>query len=250
MSLTERLPELTLQNGDSSISVPPTDLWSDEPELESDWHLRQILLLITCLELAWRDRADFFATGNLTIYFSPQQIKSQDFRGPDFFVVLGTERRPRKSWVLWEEGGKYPNVIVEVLSDLTAANDRGIKKQTYQDIFRTPEYFWFDPVTLEFAGFVLMGGTYQPITPNATGQLLSHQLNLGLGIHEGMVRYFNPDGTLIPSPHEAALRAEQEIALTKAEAEQEIALANQEKEAAIAKLAEMETKLRAAGLEP
>jgi len=39
--------------------------------------------------------------------------------------------------------GKYPNLIVEILSDSTAAIDRGLKKQLYQ-AFRTPDYFWFD----------------------------------------------------------------------------------------------------------
>ncbi len=67
------------------IQIPPCDLESNEPPVESDLHLRQILLLISSLEWLWSDRQDFFASGNLTIYYSPRQIKSQDFRGPDFF---------------------------------------------------------------------------------------------------------------------------------------------------------------------
>ncbi len=62
--------------------------------------------------------------------------------------------------------GKYPNVIVEILSDSTAKTDKELKKQIYQDTFRTPNYFWFDPKTLEFAGFILLGGSYQPIEPS------------------------------------------------------------------------------------
>lgn len=86
-----------IQNIQSSAEEPvglsPTDLYSDEPPLGSDLHLRQILLLLSSLEWLWRDRQDFFASGSLTIYFSPKQLKSRDVRGPDFFVVLGTERR-------------------------------------------------------------------------------------------------------------------------------------------------------------
>jgi Putative restriction endonuclease len=78
------------------IVFPPSDLYSDEPPLENELHLRQLLLLIQCLEWLWRERNDFYAFGNLTIYYSPRQLKSEDFRGPDFFVVLGTERKPRK----------------------------------------------------------------------------------------------------------------------------------------------------------
>ena len=68
--------------------------------------------------------------------------RTEYFRGPDFFVVLGTKwDEKRKSWVVWEEEGKYPNVIIEILSDSTAATDRGEKKEIDQDTFRTPDYF-------------------------------------------------------------------------------------------------------------
>ena len=116
-------------NGWDDVIFPDSDLLSDEPPLETYLHLQQMLLLLKCLDWWWRDRNDYFAAGNLTIYYSPHQIKSQDFRGPDFFVVLGTERKPRKSWVVWEEAGKYPNVIVELLSPSTAATDRGSLSQ-------------------------------------------------------------------------------------------------------------------------
>lgn len=93
-------------------------------------------------------------------------------RGPDFFVVLNTERKERKSWVVWAEDGKYPNFILEILSDSTAKNDKGLKKQLYQDIFRTPDYFWFDPYTLEFAGFQLNYRFYEAIVPNELSMAL------------------------------------------------------------------------------
>ncbi|WP_017328358.1 Uma2 family endonuclease [Synechococcus sp. PCC 7336] len=202
------------------LSLPVGELYSDEPPMESDAHLRQMLLLISCLDWLWQDRDDYFASGNLTIYFSPKQIKSRDFRGPDFFVVLGTERRSRKSWVVWEEEGKYPNAIVEILSESTAQVDRGTKKQLYQDTFRTPEYFWFDPNTLEFAGFLLIGGTYEPISANEAGYLWSRQLDLYLGIHESQLRFFTPDEQLVPTPLEAAQQAQQEAQQIQQEAQQ------------------------------
>lgn len=128
--------------------------------------------------------------------------KSEQFRGPDFFVVLGTYRAPRKSWVVWEEDGKYPNVIVEILSPKTADTDRGLKKQIYQDIGRTPDYFWFDPQTLEFKGFQLVGGQYQELQPNHSGWLWSQQLQLYLGIHESKLRLFTAEGQLVPTPEQ------------------------------------------------
>jgi Uma2 family endonuclease len=110
---------------------------------------------------------------------------------------------------VWEEYGKYPNVIVEILSDSTAKTDKNFKKTTYQDTFRTPDYFWFDPYTLEFAGFHLLDGEYQPLQPNEQGHLWSQQLGLYLGVHEKLLRYFTPDGQLVPTLEEMAQQAQQ-----------------------------------------
>ncbi|MBD2566967.1 Uma2 family endonuclease [Anabaena lutea] len=199
---------------EEDVIFPPGDLYSDEPPLETDLHRLQMTLLIQCLEWLWQNNNKFYASGNVTVYYSPRQLKSEHFRGPDFFVVLGTERKPRKSWVVWEEDGKYPNVIVELLSDSTAKTDKGLKKQIYQDIFRTPEYFWFDPQNLEFVGFVLLAGKYQPIEPNSQGWLWSQQLELFLGVDQNKLRFFTAEGELVPTPEEVAkhefARAEQE----------------------------------------
>lgn len=188
------------------VIFPPSDLYSDEPPLETELHLEQILLLLKCLKWLWRDRNDFYVAGNLTIYYSPRQRKSEHFRGPDFFVVLDTERKTRKSWVVWDEDGKYPNVIIEILSPKTADTDKGFKKKLYQNTFRTPDYFWFDPDTLEFVGFHLVDGDYQPLEQNSQGQLWSQQLGLFLGIHQNQLRFFTPEGKLVPTPEEVAER--------------------------------------------
>ncbi|MCX8119982.1 MAG: Uma2 family endonuclease [Oscillatoriaceae bacterium SKW80] len=228
------------------VIFPPSNLLSNEPPLETYLHLQQMILLIKCLDWWWKDRNDYFASGNLTIYYSPRQRKSEDFRGPDFFVVLGTERRPRSSWVVWEEDGKYPNVIVELLSESTAQTDKNFKKQLYQDIFRTPDYFWFAPESLEFAGFHLVDGIYQPIQPNASGRLWSHQLGLYLGIHEQKLRFFTSEGLLVPTPEEAAEAAQQqaqEERLLKEAAQQQA----QEERQRAEKLA---AKLRSLGIDP
>ena len=206
MSIALEIPRLS-----EKIVFPPGDLLSYEPPMETYLHLQQMILLLKCLEWWWRDRSDFFAAGNLTIYYSPQQRKSEFFRGPDFFVVLGTERKPRPSWVVWQEGGQYPHVIIEILSDSTAETDRGLKKQIYQDIFRTPDYFWFDPNSFEFQGFQLVGGQYQPLEANEQGCLWSQQLQLFLGLENGQLRFFTPQGKLVPTAEESALRLAQKL---------------------------------------
>ena len=251
MSLTQDIE--TAQDIPEDVIFPPSDLYSDEPQLESYFHLQQMLLLLKCLDWWWRHRNDFFSAGNLTIYYSPRQRKSEDFRGPDFFVVLGTERKPRKSWVVWHEDGKYPNIIVEILSSSTAATDRGLKKQIYQDTFRTPDYFWFDPDTLEFAGFHLLDGEYQPLEFNSQGLLWSQQLQLYLGIYQRQLRFFTAEGELVPTPEEVAeqeiQRAEQEAQRAEQEAqraEQEAQRAEQEAQRA----ERLAAKLRELNIDP
>lgn len=214
----------------AQVRFPPGALYSDEPPLETYLHLQQLILLLTSLEWFWRDRQDFFAAGNLTVYYSPRQRRSEDFRGPDLFVVLGTERYPRKSWVVWEEEGKYPNIVIEILSDSTADTDRGLKKQIYQDIWRTPDYFWFDPEDpRELKGFHLVDGLYQPLQPNPQGQLWSQQLGLYLGVHQDQLRFFSPEGDLILTSEEAAIEAEYQMEQERQRADQESQRAERER---------------------
>ena len=186
-----------------------TQLHSDEPEVESSLHYAQLALLVSCLEWLWRDRSDFFIGANLTIYFSRQQLKNRDFRGPDFFLVKQTQKQPRRSWVVWEEDGKYPDLIIELLSPATAESDKTLKKTLYQDRFRTPEYFWFSPETLELTGFRLIAQQYDRIPATPEGYLWSEALGLFLGLHQGQLRYFTPDKQLALTPEEAALQAQQ-----------------------------------------
>ncbi len=235
------------------VVMPPTDLDSDEPQLESYQHLQQLLLLLKCLDWLWKDRTDYFAAGNLTIYYSARKLKSEDFRGPDFFVVLDTEKRPRKSWMVWEEDGKYPNLIIELLSYSTANKDRGLKKQIYQDIFRTPNYFWFDPHSFEFAGFHLVNGIYEAIVPTEQGWLWSEQLGLYLGVYQDQLRFFTPAGDLVPTPEESAEQERQrvEAAQQQAEAERQRAeAAQQQAEAERQRNQVLAAKLRALGINP
>lgn len=228
MTRLDEHPPLLKEEIPDEIVLPPSNLESDEPPLESDLHRQQIDLLIRLLQHWWHDRQDFYISGNLTVYYNAQQLKTRDFRGPDVFVVLGAEKKDRRSWAIWDEGGQYPNIVIELLSSSTAKVDKGTKRNLYQDIWRLPEYYWFDPYTLEMAGFRLVEGRYREITPVEAGRLPSEQLGLQLGIHERKLRWFTGEGELIPLPEAAERqRAEQEYQ----RAEQEYQRAEQERQA-------------------
>ena len=248
MMIAQDLEQSIEQTKDITPDVifPPSDLYSDEPPVETELHLRQIILLLHCLDWLLKDRTDFYTAGNLTIYYSPHQKKNEKSRGPDFFVVLGTERKTRKSWVVWDEDGKYPNVIIEILSPSTANSDKVTKKELYQNTFRTPDYFWFDPYTLEFVGFYLTNGQYQPLEPNEKGYLWSEQLGLYLGVHEGLLRYFTPEGDLVPTPEETAEEETKKAVQADARAKQESKRAAQ----ADARAERLAAKLRELNIDP
>ncbi|MCI0529760.1 MAG: Uma2 family endonuclease, partial [Nitrospira sp.] len=169
------------------VELPPSEdelPWDDGVPMESDQHRSQMNLLIRSLRLGWKDRKEGFVGGNMFIYFSEEQIRTRDFRGPDFFAVLGVPKRTRKSWVVWKEN-KGPDVVIELLSETTEAIDKGEKKRIYQDQLRVPEYFWYGLDNRELAGFRLLGGVYQPIKPDERGRLVSVMLNLALVLWEG-----------------------------------------------------------------
>jgi Uma2 family endonuclease len=230
-----------------------TLLWSDEPEMESSQHYLQLMLLLSCLARLWSDREDFFIGANLTIYFSPDMVKNKDFRGPDFFLVKNVSPHPRRSWVIWEENDRFPNVIIELLSDSTAAVDRTKKKQIYQDRFRTQEYFWFSPDTLEFAGFRLVDGLYEPIDVTDQGWRWSEELGLFLGVRNRVLQYFTIDGILVPTPQEAEQQEKMRsnAATQKALlAEQAAAVANQETREERDRNRKLMEYLRSIGVDP
>jgi len=209
----EKIPSLTREQL-AEIMPSAQGLLSDEPEMEHSLHALQLLILVTCLNRLWQDRNDYFLAWNLTVCYNREQLKTKDFRGPDLFLIKGVANHPRGSWVVWEEGGKYPDLIIELLSDSTAKVDGSEKRELYQTIFRTPEYFYFSPETLEFMGLRLSGSHYEEILPTEQGWRWSEALELYLGIHNHQLRYFFPNGELVPTPEEAEKierqRAEQE----------------------------------------
>ncbi len=210
---------------DPSATIPPTQdelPYDDEEPLESQRHLFQIMLLIETLKQHWADRDDFFAGGNMFVYFSTAQIKKNDFRGPDFFVATGVDgKRERKSWVVWEEG-KSPDMVIEFLSESTADFDCGAKMKIYHDRVRVPEYFYYDPFAGELAGFITNGLEYQSKAPDEDGRLICNATGLALvawqgeylGLHSQWLRWETSEGELVPTEAELAerlfQRAEQE----------------------------------------
>ncbi|NJL60263.1 MAG: Uma2 family endonuclease [Desulfobacteraceae bacterium] len=116
--------------------------------------------------------------------------------------MMDTDDHLRKSWVVWQEGMKYPDLIIELLSDTTWKTDKGEKKKIYEQIFRTSEYYIYDPFSYEFEGYRLSGGRYKTVKPDNERKIYSPVTGLWLAVRNDWLRWMSDDGYLLPSPDE------------------------------------------------
>ncbi len=195
---------------------------SDGVPMDTIWHRDAMALLIELVRAFFRDRNDVFAGGNNFIYFNPDQARNRDYRGPDFFFVKNNvdRHRTRLYWAVWEENGRTPDVVLELLSPTTENEDRTTKFTIYEQTLRTPEYFLYDPDNHALEGFRLIGQNYARLQPNEHGWLWSTELGLWLGTWRGVfqgeneetwLRLYTADGQLVLLEEEQERqRAEQE----------------------------------------
>ncbi len=226
---------------DPDFRPPPRgeDLPCDDGEpMETERHREQMVLLISTLNDAWRDRDDVYVAGNMFVYYSELQARNVDVRGPDVFVVMDTVKRERKSWVVWEEDGRGPDLVIELTSPSTEHVDRGDKMRIYAKLLHVAEYYLFDPFSSRLEGFELDASTrsYRARSPDAEGRFPSRVTGLALGVVPGrsgnvgapLLRWIGPDGAVLPSGEERAALATTGAVLATARAEQESARAEQQ----------------------
>ena len=212
---------------DLSIEYPDSD---GEPMAENDHQLSAMLDAISMLRAWYDDRDDVYAGGDMLIYY---KINDNETRvAPDVFVVLGTPKHKRKSWIVWREG-KAPDIVMELASGSTWRRDMREKRAIYAEM-GVIEYWRFDPTSNYFfpplVGERLGDNEYRTIelTTNKEGAVWGHSLVLGLDIWampDGNLRFYDPVSghwlrTLNQS--EAALR-ESEAALQTETAAREAA---------------------------
>lgn len=206
-----------------SMPTPPRgeDLpYEDGEPMETKRHRRQMNVLAESLDEAWRDRDDVYVGGNQAVYFSETQARRNDFRAPDVFVVLDTRRGVRKSWVVWEEDGRTPDVIIEITSDTTEHIDRGPKMNIYARMLHVAVYVIYDPFSERLDAFRLepTQRRYVPIDRDEHGRIFVEPLGLWLGIVRSRIgdddapwlRWIDEHGRVLPySGGEHTAEAEQ-----------------------------------------
>jgi Uma2 family endonuclease len=158
-----------------AIEYPESD---GKPLGETDAHRREILAIISMLDLYFAAHADVYISGNLMLYYeegNPRAVVS-----PDVFVVKGVSKHERRVYKLWEEG-QPPTVVFEITSRSTRLEDKGSKRELFA-MLRVREYFLFDPLSEylkpPLQGFRLADDEYVAIQPDEDGALVSEELGL------------------------------------------------------------------------
>ncbi len=208
---------------DLTIEYPDSD---GEPMAENDHQLTAMLDAISTLREWFDDRDDVYAGGDMLIYYRMNDNETRV--APDVFVVFGTEKRKRNSWITWREG-KAPDIVMELASGSTWQRDMREKRDIYAEMGVT-EYWRFDPASNYFIppliGESLADGEYSAIelTTGTEGILQGHSSVLGLDIcvlPDGNMRFYDPVSRQWLRTHheeaEARQAAEQELRMLREE---------------------------------
>ncbi|MGQ9549474.1 MAG: Uma2 family endonuclease [Roseiflexus sp.] len=181
------------------VHYPESD---GKPMGETDLHRDLMTDLIFALKWFLRGQTAYVA-GNLFIYYEEGNPKA--VVAPDVFVVLGVEQRRRRIFQTWHEGGRAPDVVIEITSKKTRKDDRERKPAIYAAL-GVREYFIFDPhgeyLEPQLQGYRLVEGAYERMT---TDPLRSAVLQLALRQEEGMLRLYDAQtGERLPTSDEEA----------------------------------------------
>lgn len=210
-----------------TVEYPESD---DQPMGETGFHITLITYLLSMLREHFRSQADVYVGANMFVYY--QEGDPTKNVAPDVFVAFGVSKAERRIWKIWEEG-KAPDVVFELTSKSTMAEDLGTKKGLYEWL-GVREYFIFDPLNEYLSpmlrGFRLTDAGYREMeTQVAEGgfQLTSDALGLLLRAQDGQLRLVDRSTgeRLLPPPELAsALRsAEQRARAAEQQAEEETA---------------------------
>jgi Uma2 family endonuclease len=199
---------------------------SDDTPVDNELQELAPTLLKAVLAYLWKDRTDWFFGIDMGIYYNPDEPAIV----PDGFLSIGVEsvksENLRSSYVLWEEQGILPQLVLEVVSKKYRREYSG-KKDFYEQL-GILYYVVYNPLrrrkpTLEI--YKLIRGKYLPMIGNP---VWLPELGLGIGkerqIYQGRERewifWYDQDGTRYLLPEERAEQAEISLAAEKSRSQQ------------------------------
>ena len=162
--------------------------------METDPHANSIVAMRNQLQWHFEARPDVYVAGSMAVYW--RQGDPAAVVAPDVFVVLGVEKRSRKSYRVWDEGGVVPAFVAEVASASTSRRDATGKRATYEGM-GVREYWRFDPLGKRIRegleGWRLAAGRYERVREaGEAGCYRSEVLGLELRAEGWLLRFRDP----------------------------------------------------------
>jgi len=121
--------------------------------------------------------------GNQFVYYNP--ANGRDNISPDVYVIFDVPPPAPPKWETWIEG-KFPDIVFEISSPSTQREDLserpGGKRRVYAEQ-GAKEYYIYDPqgaMDPPFLGFESRHGRMEPLTPLASGGIISPLLRAEL----------------------------------------------------------------------
>jgi Uma2 family endonuclease len=173
-------------------------------------HRDDLQNMIEMLRTWYAGQPRTYISGNMLMYY--EEGNPRKHVSPDVFVVHNLPPRERRNYLVWEEEGKAPDLVIELTSKSTRNEDLRTKFQLYRDVLRVTEYVLFDPyeeyLEPSLQAYRWRKGQYAPMRL-VRGRLPSKVLGLHFG-REGMqLRVYEPEtGRKILLPREEFERAE------------------------------------------
>ena len=178
----------------ASVEYPHSD---GIPMAETERHAVVTMDSRQAIGRHFSDRPDVYVGVDMLLYYKEGDPKRSV--APDIFVVVGaTKLPPRNTWLVWAEGGRTPDFVLEITSRHTRTVDEGRKRRLYRQL-GVDEYWQYDP-TGDYLDPVLKGsrladGRYLPIDPvvQVDGSLRFRSLlGLELRLERGELRFLDP----------------------------------------------------------
>lgn len=198
------------QDQDIDFSTFPTG--DGEPVAETETHRKQLFNLIFNFTSLTAAHPRVYVGGNMLMYYT--EGYGLDHVSADVFVTFDVPRGVRKTWEIWNEGGRFADVVVEITSPSTYREDLGKKRRLYARL-GVRELYLYDPeqrVHPYYRGYRLIGHDLVELPPPVNDTYYSPLLGTDLQVIGRWLRVIDPaTGTPLPQVEEL----EQHLHLTE-----------------------------------
>ena len=192
-----------------------------QPIADNTLQLKWILMLYTNIEWIYDGNPDVFVATDNLIYPDPKDDRI--CLAPDVYIAYGRPKDDdRGSYKVWNEGGIFPQVIVEVLSPNNTKKQMNAKRQWYET-HGCEEYLQINPKTEQLIVWVRSRQENKLIQQKLHPDWISPRLGVHFVQWPRKLQIVHPDGRPFLSPRE--LSREREAEKQRADAAEERAQA-------------------------